>query len=243
MNNNTTTNQKPLLGILGGVGPLSSAYLYELITSHTPASKDQEHIDLILCSRASTPDRTAFIIGESPEDPSHILVSDAMRLVEFGATYLAIACNTAHYFYDRINEAVNVPVLNIMHEAVEFIFNLGINKIGLLATTGTVHARVYQDMCDKFGIECVYPDNENQSRVMDVIYGSVKSGKPVDLCEFMKAADYLKNKGCQKLILGCTELSIVKKDYRLDSFFVDALEILAYRAIQMGGKTPIGFNF
>ncbi|MBQ7714243.1 MAG: aspartate/glutamate racemase family protein, partial [Clostridia bacterium] len=51
-----------LLGILGGLGPLSSAYFYELVTKHTKASRDQDHIDMIISSRATTPDRTAFIL-------------------------------------------------------------------------------------------------------------------------------------------------------------------------------------
>ena len=238
-----SSGTKPLLGILGGVGPLSSAYLYEMITSHTPAEKDQEHIDVILCSRASTPDRTAFILKESEEDPSELLVGDAKRLVAFGATHLAIACNTAHYFYDRICEAVNVPVLNIMRETVETVTDLGVSKIGLMATKGTVHARVYQDMCDKFGITCVCPDEVNQQRIMDIIYRSVKSGRPVNMGEFFKAADSLRERGCERLILGCTELSIIKKEQKLGPYFLDALEVLAYRAIQMSGKEPIGFDF
>lgn len=243
MNTTETKEKKPLLGILGGVGPLSSAYLYELITSHTPASRDQEHIDLILSSRASTPDRTAFIIGESNADPSEVLVSDAKKLVAFGATYLAIACNTAHYFYDRIRGAVDVPVLNIMEETVKTIDRLGIRKVGLLATTGTVRVRVYQDMCEKHGIECVTPDEENQKNVMEMIYGSVKSGKKADPVLFGKTADSLREQGCEKIILGCTELSLIKKEEGLDTYYLDALEVLASRAIEMAGKKPMNFSF
>ena len=59
---------KNLLGIIGGLGPMSSAYFYELITTHTLAQKDQEHIDIILSSRASTPDRTDYILGLSDKN-------------------------------------------------------------------------------------------------------------------------------------------------------------------------------
>lgn len=53
------------LGILGGLGPMSSVYFYSLITEHTKASHDQEHIDIVLLSGASIPDRTEFITGKS----------------------------------------------------------------------------------------------------------------------------------------------------------------------------------
>ena len=58
------TPRRPVLGILGGLGPAASCYLYQMIIDHTPAARDQDHIDLVISSRASTPDRTAFILGQ-----------------------------------------------------------------------------------------------------------------------------------------------------------------------------------
>ena len=105
--------QKPVLGILGGLGPAASCYLYQMLIDHTPASCDQDHIDIVISSRASTPDRTAFIMGKSKADPFAVMEQDGKNLVRYGATVLAIACNTAHYFYDRLAEALPVPVLNM----------------------------------------------------------------------------------------------------------------------------------
>lgn len=102
-------NTPKLLGILGGLGPMSSAYLYEYITAHTKVSSDQEHIDIILSSRSSTPDRTAFITGERGESPLPVMIEDARRLEKYGAEAIIIACNTAHYFIDEVRASVNVP--------------------------------------------------------------------------------------------------------------------------------------
>ena len=57
------TNATKLLGILGGLGPMATVYFYEMLTAHTKADTDQEHIDIIISSRATTPDRTAYILG------------------------------------------------------------------------------------------------------------------------------------------------------------------------------------
>ena len=62
-----------VLGILGGLGPMASVYFYELLTRHTKASCDQDHIDVIINSRATTPDRTAYILGQSTENPFDIM--------------------------------------------------------------------------------------------------------------------------------------------------------------------------
>ena len=100
-----TKPQKQVLGILGGLGPAASCYLYQMLIDHTPASCDQDHIDIVISSRASTPDRTAFIMGKSKDDPFAVMEQDGFSLVHYGATVLAIPCNTAHYFYDRLAEA------------------------------------------------------------------------------------------------------------------------------------------
>ena len=104
----TTKAIHPVLGIMGGLGPAASCYLYQMITDHTPAQKDQDHIDIVISSRASTPDRTAFIVGKSKDDPFDVMEQDGISLVRYGATVLAIACNTAHYFYDRLAAAMQM---------------------------------------------------------------------------------------------------------------------------------------
>ena len=70
-----------VLGILGGLGPMATVYFYELLTRHTKAARDQDHIDVIINSRATTPDRTAYILGESTQNPFDIMAEDAARLV------------------------------------------------------------------------------------------------------------------------------------------------------------------
>ena len=105
---------RKLLGVIGGLGPASSAYFYELVTEHTKAEKDQDHIDMILSSRATTPDRTDYILGRSDVSPLPAMIEDAKSLEEYGATAIVIPCNTAHYFIDEVRKAVSVPMPSII---------------------------------------------------------------------------------------------------------------------------------
>ena len=86
-----------LLGILGGLGPMSGIYFCEMITSHTLAKKDNDHINFLLSSRATTPDRSSFILGTSHDDPAPIMIQEANRLHLAGADIIAIPCNTARW--------------------------------------------------------------------------------------------------------------------------------------------------
>ena len=230
-----------VLGILGGLGPMATVYFYELLTRHTQAARDQDHIDVIINSRATTPDRTAFILGKSAENPFDIMAADAERLVTFGADVLAIPCNTAHYFYDRLSRTIPVPILNMV-ERTALCAQQACDKVGILATTGTVQTQTYQRVCERIGLPCVLPDEAQQQQIMDIIYSDIKQGRRADMEAFLAVADSLRRQGCGRVILGCTELSLIKRDEHLDSFFLDSMEVLAKTAIEAFGKTPLGLN-
>lgn len=230
------------LGILGGLGPMATVYFYDMLVRHTKATCDQDHLDVIISSRASTPDRTSYILGQSTENPFDIMARDAQRLVTFGADVLAIPCNTAHYFYDRLNETISVPILNMVEETVLEAKARGCCRVGILATSGTVQTGTYSRMCERHGLEFVCPDESHQQDLMNVIYGDIKQGKRPDMARFFAVADSLKRQGCTRVILGCTELSIIKKDEQLDAFYIDSMSVLAKNAITTFGRTPIGFE-
>lgn len=225
-----------MLGILGGLGPMSTAYFYELITSMTSADTDQEHIDMVISSRATTPDRTAFILGCSDENPLDYMIEDAKRLIAYGADILAIPCNTAHYFYDRLSENINVPVLNIIFETVSFLKRNGVKKAGILATDGTIFSNTYQLMCNKLGLGYMIPSPRAQQMLTDIIYGSVKCGEKADIKAFESVVAELSLGGCDRVILGCTELSLIKRSENLGDYYADSLEILAHSSILACGK-------
>lgn len=235
-------NNHPILGILGGLGPMATVYFYEMIISHTKAERDQDHIDIVINSRATTPDRTAYIMGKSSDNPLRIMVEDSKRLKDYGVTLLAIPCNTAHYFYDMLTDAIDIPFLNIMDETAVYLNSKGIKKAGVMATEGTVMSKTYHRYLEAHGIECIVPDEENQKIITDIIYGDIKTGRRADMEKFMSAAQSLFDKGAERIILGCTELSLIKKNEQLDARFVDSLEVLAKKAIEACGKEAVGFD-
>lgn len=234
----------PVLGILGGLGPAASCYFYQMVIDHTLAARDQDHIDLVLSSRATTPDRTEFITGKCKDDPFAIMERDAQSLVRYGATVIAITCNTAHYFFDRLADSLPVPVLHMPRLTVQQARAMGCKKLGILATTGTVITGAYQHMCVEEGLAWAIPSEAMQEKLMGIIYGQIKQGKPADMAVWQEIVDELKAVGCTMAVLGCTELSLIKRDEHLDgTFYIDSSEVLAKRAIEACGKTPVGFDF
>ena len=225
------------VGVLGGLGPMASVYFYEMVVNMTDAKIDQEHVDMIIVNRATTPDRTAYIIGNSDEDPSLALIEDSKKLEKYGVDFLVMTCNTAHYFYDKIKRSVNIPVINITDETIKYAQKKGHKKLGILATTGNIKTNLYQNMCEKYDIDYLVLDENRQKQIMEIIYEDIKSGKPANMNKFNSLINYLKENNCDGVILGCTELSILKNDNNLDGdFYIDSLEVLARETIVRSGR-------
>ena len=227
------------VGIIGGIGPLSTVYFMEMIIKMTEARVDQDHINMIVLNHATIPDRTSYILGRSDENPLAIMVEDARKLQQAGADFVVIPCNTAHYFFDEIRKSITIPMVNIVEETVEYARKAvpHLNRLGVLATTGTIESKTYQMACERLGIQCVTPEPAGQQTVMRIIYDQVKAGKEVDIAAFYHLVEELKLRGCQAVVLGCTELSVVRRDYHIENReIVDSLEVLAQKTIKMCGK-------
>lgn len=214
------------LGILGGLGPMATVYFYEMLTEHTRVSCDQEHINIIISSRATTPDRTAYILGKSKENPLPVMVEEAHRLVSAGADVIVLPCNTAHYFYDELSRATGVPINQYYYRDGLLLSAKWYEKIGLLATEGTVQSQAYGNVCKNSGISVAYPCRESQKLINEIIYDEIKQGKDADMEKFGRVAYELRGQGCDTLVLGCTELSLLKKSGHLGKYYTDSLEVL-----------------
>ncbi len=223
--------KKQTLGIIGGVGPLATMFIGEMIVRRTKATKDQEHVHTIIDNDTNIPDRTAFILDKTKENPVPVLIEDAKKLASVGANLIAIPCNTAHTFYDELAQGSPIPVLHMIRETAKRANDLGAKRVGILATTGTLTSCMYQDALEEFGITPVIPDDQMKEKVMAVIYDYVKAGKDVTQEDWLPIEEAMLALDCDRIVLGCTELSIVNRDLKLSDKYIDSLIVLAECAI------------
>ena len=223
------------LGIIGGLGPMASAQFLELLTDMTAAENDQQHIEAILYSRPNTPDRTAFLLGESSDSPLAMLRDTAATLEALGCSVLAIPCMTAYSFYEPLSRERSAKIIHPIIESARVLKKAGKKRVGIMATDGTRRVGLFQNALKAEGIEPVLPDAFIQKEIMRLIYEDVKSGKPANLERFHAAAHHLRANGAESVILGCTELSVIKHRQEIGKGFLDAMEVLAVRAIEACG--------
>ena len=161
-----------VIGILGGMGPLATAELFRRIVEKTPAKRDQDHPRIIIYNNPKIPDRTAFILGNG-EDPRPELIESAKKLESWGADFIIMPCNTAHFFAETIQKAVKIPLVSMIEETAKLILEMGLKKVGLLATDGTIKGLVYHRALLSHGVQIAVPGRRGQELVMRGIYEGV----------------------------------------------------------------------
>lgn len=226
------------LGIIGGMGPLATVNLFEKIVLLTDAKNDQEHLQILIDNNTRIPDRTNYILNGTGEDPTIQLVESALKLQSIGADYLVMPCNTAHNFYDKIVEAIDIPFLNMIEETGKYILKKypDIKDIGLLATEGTISAKVYDDVFKEYGLNIIKPNEKNKRHITELIYNIKEGIAQDDFQGYYETVKEIESQGVQLFILGCTELSVAKDMYKLQGNYVDPLIAIAISAIEHAGK-------
>lgn len=230
-------NKMGMVGVVGGVGPEASNKFCELLIKNTPAKRDQDNIPFLHFCNPQIPDRTDFIVGQG-ESPVDELIRTSRLLEAAGADFLVIPCNTAHYFLSQVQESVSIPIIDMTKVLVKSVLSgyPPIKRIGLLATTGSIKAKLYQNYFKSVGVEVVLLSEEDQEKlVMGAIYGDIgiKAGKKIlPKKKLKRAAEKLIDAGAEAIVLGCTEIPLVLKQKDFDVKLYDPMDLTAKEIVK-----------
>ncbi|MFT9099971.1 MAG: amino acid racemase [Zymomonas mobilis subsp. pomaceae] len=229
---------KPLLfGVLGGMGPLATLDLLQKIIAATPANRDQDHLPVVSWNVPQIADRQKALAGKG-DSPLPQLLNGIKKLNQLEVSHIVIPCNTAHHWYDSLAEASQAPILHIVDETVAQILLTYPypQKIGLIATHGTLAAGWYQQKIRAAGIEVIFPTEEEMGKFFVAGCYAVKQGEMAlagDLLE--KLAASLVKRGAEKLLLACTEVPLALAAHH-SSFLeisIDPTEMLAKACVKL----------
>ncbi|GAB2755028.1 cysteate racemase [Amycolatopsis magusensis] len=195
------------LGVLGGMGPAATAEFLRLLALRVPARTDQEHPRIVLLSEPSVPDRTdALLAGE--DTPLRPIREGLRTLVGWGADLLAVPCNTAHVFIDRISAQLPVPVVHIVDATLRAARRASPAGAWLTATTGTVTSGLYQERAASLGYPLLVPDEPLQHRIHRAASLVKANRTPEGGEEFADAVSQLWQRDRRPVVTACTELPI-----------------------------------
>jgi aspartate racemase len=233
-----TMNEK-LLGVLGGMGPLASAQFMVRLTLLTPAMRDQEHIPTVLWSDPRVPDRTVGKLAGGA-DPLPWLLRGIAGLQQAGCGAIAIPCNTAHGWFDEMQQAARVPILHIVDAAATELRRMGFDggTIGVMGTQATLAMGLYQDRLGALGWQCIVPDPDEMQRLVSPAIALVKANRVSEA--YAPLADVVRRlgaRGAACVVLGCTEIPLgIQAGPEPALPVVDTIDALARAAIAWAGK-------
>lgn len=229
---------KKTLGIVGGMGSRAASMLFRKIIDCSPAVKDQDFIEIVLHNNSAIPDRTQAIVygGASP-------IKEILRSIELfnqsRVDVVVLACVTSYHFLEEIQPHSKAEIINPIALVKEHILeNYGfVKKIGLLATTGTLKTKLFQNEFQDSGIEMVLLNEEDQENIfMESVYmenglkSSEISNKALNL--FNQALPKLIAQGAELIIGGCTEVQIVLNN-KIDNVpYIDVMDVAAKEVIR-----------
>lgn len=233
-------NNKPLLirmktvGIIGGLGPETTSEFY---------------LDLVFsCQKKNKISRPSIIISSVPlsykiEDDAisknkgierclQFLTKEAKRLEKAGVDFIVMPCNSLHIFINEIRKSVNVPVLSIVEETVNFLKKNKMNKVGIVSTSATVKNKLYETAFNKNNIKYIAPDEFQQAKMGKIIHNLVigqKNNK--DREELIKIINDFENKEVDCVILACTDLQLLNPKHPKLRIF-DTMKIFADATVE-----------
>lgn len=227
------------LGVLGGMGPAASAEFMVRLTALTPATCDQEHIPTILWSDPRIPDRSTSV-RNGDNLPLPWLIQGIQGLRRSGCDYVAIPCNTAHFWHHQLT-GLGIKVLHIVDSVAKDLQNNQLINcdIGILGTQSTIESGLYQYRLNKFGWNCITPEKEQMDNLIQPAINLIKAGK-IDESKSMitSVIDSLINRGVKAVILGCTELPLAIRDEIYNGIIlVNSIDSLVRLSIELCRKS------
>ncbi len=219
--------EKPVVCILGGMGPQASSRLLSMIIDKLSVSGNLNSGDFpeIVVDSVPVPD---FISDLKNRDIALQMLKKRVRLLNsFQPDCFAIACNTAHILLDELQACTKSRFVSIVDEVVKQVARKDIKSVGLLASPTTINTGLFQKALGQVKVKVIRPD-DFELRAIDFVIRRVIGGRvsQKDARFLVSVARGLKKSGAQGIILGCTELPLIFPD-KLDLPVFNTLEILA----------------
>lgn len=220
------------IGILAGMGAKSTAPFVDMVVDQCQALYGAKHDDEYPHMMIYSLPTPMYLDRPLEHDRLSAAIVDGMkRLESCGVEFIAMPCNTAHQYYDQLQAAIDVPLLNIINETLKELPEHA-NRVALLATEFTIEAGIYQQGIKQSGREFVH-QSDWQKQVNDLLNGIKENGGLKTLKQqWLDLLNQIQSSGVDLAIIACTDLNAVSRFVTPPTPVIDATEMLAKATVQ-----------
>ncbi len=199
------------IGLIGGMSWESTISYYEILNKEAAAKLGGFHSAKIMMYNVDFAELEANMSSGDWDANAAILADAAVRLEKAGADFIVIATNTMHKLVPQIETKIGVPILHIADATAACIKRDGIAKVALLGTRFTMTQDFIAHRLEEAGLEVMIPDEKDIGLVDGVIFDELCLGKVLDASrrEYQRIIAYMKERGAEGVILGCTEIGML----------------------------------
>ena len=201
------------IGIIGGLSAESTIEYYKILIKEYNKRKGGKSSPLLIIDSLDLEEAVDLMSNGDWDGVFNIIFQSAKNLEYAGAEVIIIATNTIHKIFDRLQEEINTPMISIVDVTAEAAKSKNLKKIGLLGTIFTMQSDFFQKTFQRYDLEIIVPNQEDQKLVNEVIFKELTFHiiKPESKRRYLDVIGRLRQEGAEGVILGCTEIPLLIK--------------------------------
>ena len=168
------------------------------------------------------------------EAVGELMLSSVRKLADMGAEMAICPDNTIHQAFPHVTPQSPIPWLHIAEAVGADARNHGLTTLGVLGTKYLMTGPVYPEAFRAVGISCQIPDEEDRDRIDTIIFRELVNGelKEESRLYFNSVIEVLRERGCDGVVLGCTEIPLLVDPYDCPLPSLDSTRLLARAALR-----------
>ena len=221
------------IGLLGGMSWESTASYYQTINRVVGERLGGLHSAKVLLYSVDFHDVNQLQHAGRWAESGELLSNAARALQSAGSEFLVLCTNTMHRVAPQIEASVSIPLLHIADATAESISSAGLTRVGLLGTRFTMEQEFYRGLLEeRHGLKVIVPSEPDRESVHRIIFEELCRGQILEASrsEYRRVISSLVARGCDGVVLGCTEIGLLLRPSDAPVPLFDTAEIHAEKA-------------
>jgi aspartate racemase len=221
------------IGIVAGSAE-GAALCYRTICLEAPAMMGEHNHPAITMNSVPLAEHMRHIRANDWEGLAHILAESAHKVAKAGADFAICPDNTYHQAFKYLIPRSPIPWIHIAGAVALEASCSGYVRLGILGSKYLTESTVYPEALSEFAIESEIPDEPDRVRINEIILRELVNGMFLEDSRlyFNEVTEKLKSRGCDAVVLGCTEIPLIVRPDDCPLPTLDSTRLLARAALR-----------
>ncbi len=218
-----------------------AALCYRTICTEAPKLLGKYAHPEVTMHTFSLADYMRYIEADAWESVADLMLASVKRVAGVGAELAICPDNTCHQAFDLFIDKSPIPWLHIAGVVVEEARRHNYKRLGVLGTCFLMEGPVYGEKLDTAGIEHIIPQKEDRERINTIIHYELVAGvfTGESRAYFTGVINWLKEQGCDAVVLGCTEIPLIVTQESSPLPVLDSTRLLARAALRKAIESAV----